>query len=175
MAPPVDMKTANGYDIQFGTNVLGHYLFTMSLLPVLIHTAQTRKHRVPHVYKIDHSFAWMIDGPVRVVNTSSVGHWFALKGGIDYATIVPNDARADELRNRLGKERLYAQSKWVSRLARPPWVFKTQWRAFGRGILCLRTSLRAGTSLKGSSLPLCILVSLTCSLVAYIKSQAHIV
>ncbi|KAF8601566.1 NAD(P)-binding protein [Ceratobasidium sp. AG-I] len=93
MAPPVDMKTANGYDLQFGTNVLGHYLFTISLLPVLIHTAQTH-------------------GPVRVVNTSSIGHWFALKGGIDYATLVPNDARADELRGMLGKERLYAQSKW---------------------------------------------------------------
>lgn len=43
MTPPIDMKTSDGYDVQFGTNVLGHYLFTMSLLPVLIHTAQIRK------------------------------------------------------------------------------------------------------------------------------------
>ena len=43
MAAPVEMKTSNGYDVQFGTNVLGHYLFTMSLLPVLLHTAQIRK------------------------------------------------------------------------------------------------------------------------------------
>lgn len=43
MNPPIDTKTANGYDLQFGTNVLGHYLFTISLLPILIHTAQTRK------------------------------------------------------------------------------------------------------------------------------------
>lgn len=43
MTPPLDMKTANGYDGQFGTNVLGHYLFTICLLPVLVHTAQIRK------------------------------------------------------------------------------------------------------------------------------------
>ena len=48
MNPPIDMKTANGYDVQFGTNVLGHYLFTISLLPVLIHTAQIRKHISPY-------------------------------------------------------------------------------------------------------------------------------
>ncbi|KAF8594162.1 NAD-binding protein [Ceratobasidium sp. AG-I] len=93
MNPPIDMKTANGYDVQFGTNVLGHYLFTISLLPVLIHTAQ-------------------IHGHARVVNTSSAGHWLAPNGGIDYATLVPNDAHADDVRKKLGVEILYAQSKW---------------------------------------------------------------
>ncbi|KAH7345619.1 hypothetical protein B0J17DRAFT_713176 [Rhizoctonia solani] len=34
------IKTANGYDLQFGKNVLGPYLFTTLLLPTLIHTAQ---------------------------------------------------------------------------------------------------------------------------------------
>ena len=43
MAAPVEMKTSNGYDLQFGTNVLGHYLFTMLLMPTLIHTAQIRE------------------------------------------------------------------------------------------------------------------------------------
>lgn len=93
MYAPLDMKTANGYDLQFGTNVLGHYLFTLCLLPILIHTAQIR-------------------GSVRVVNTSSVGHWFAPTGGIDYATLVPNDAQADEARKKCGTRTLYAQSKW---------------------------------------------------------------
>ncbi|KAF8601547.1 NAD-P-binding protein [Ceratobasidium sp. AG-I] len=93
MAAPVEMKTSNGYDVQFGTNVLGHYLFTTSLLPVLIHTAQ-------------------IHGNARVVNTSSSGHWLAPKGGIDYATLVPNNAQSEEARKKLGTERLYAQSKW---------------------------------------------------------------
>ncbi|KAF8601567.1 NAD(P)-binding protein [Ceratobasidium sp. AG-I] len=93
MNPPIDIKTANGYDSQFGTNMLGHYLFTMSLLTVLIHTAQTCGH-------------------ARVVNTSSASHWLAPKGGIDYATLVPNDVQSDESRKKLGVEGLYAQSKW---------------------------------------------------------------
>lgn len=53
MAAPVDMKTSNGYDLQFGTNVLGPYLFTVSLLPILIHTAQTRKYKFLYVYTIN--------------------------------------------------------------------------------------------------------------------------
>jgi retinol dehydrogenase-12 len=40
MTPPVEQKTANEYDLQFGTNVLGHYFFTALLLPTLIHTAK---------------------------------------------------------------------------------------------------------------------------------------
>lgn len=52
MYPPLDMKTANGYDLQFGTNVLGHYLFTVCLLPVLIHTAQTRRPISLHAHVI---------------------------------------------------------------------------------------------------------------------------
>ncbi|KAF8601573.1 NAD(P)-binding protein [Ceratobasidium sp. AG-I] len=95
MNPPINTKTANGYDLQFGTNVLGHYLFTISLLPVLIHTAQTHDH-------------------ARVVNSSSTGHWIAPKGGIDYATLVPNDAHADQAGKRLGVEGLYCQSKWAN-------------------------------------------------------------
>lgn len=40
MLPPVELKSVDGYDLQFGTNVLGPYLFTKLLLPALIHTAQ---------------------------------------------------------------------------------------------------------------------------------------
>ncbi|KAG9077456.1 hypothetical protein FS749_010650 [Ceratobasidium sp. UAMH 11750] len=97
MAPPIDMKTSTGYDIQFGTNVLGHYLFTVLLLPVLIHTAQTSPR-----------------GHSRVVNVASSGHWFAPKGGIDYSTLVPNDATSEALRRKLGTQKLYAQSKWAN-------------------------------------------------------------
>ncbi|KAF8601545.1 NAD-P-binding protein [Ceratobasidium sp. AG-I] len=95
MAAPVEMKTSNGYDLQFGTNVLGHYLFTMLLLPTLIHTAQSY-------------------GPVRVVNTSSSGHWLAPEGGINYDSLVRSDPKADEIRERLGPKGLYSQSKWAN-------------------------------------------------------------
>ncbi|QRW27732.1 short chain dehydrogenase [Rhizoctonia solani] len=40
MAPPVEQRTFDDYDLQFGTNVLGHYFFTILLLPTLIHTAK---------------------------------------------------------------------------------------------------------------------------------------
>ncbi|KAG8679169.1 hypothetical protein FRC12_011351 [Ceratobasidium sp. 428] len=95
MMPPIEMKTATDYDIQFGTNVLGHYLFTTLLLPVLIHTAQTSPR-----------------GHVRVVNTSSNGHRFAPKGGIDYSTLTPNDTESEARRRKMGTTTLYAQSKW---------------------------------------------------------------
>ncbi|KAG9097256.1 hypothetical protein FRC07_010815, partial [Ceratobasidium sp. 392] len=95
MVPPIEMKTATGYDIQFGTNVLGHYLFTTLLLPVLIHTAQTSPR-----------------GHTRVVNVASNAHRFAPKGGIDYSTLVPNNAESEARRRKLGKQRLYGQSKW---------------------------------------------------------------
>ena len=97
MMPPLDMKTSNGYDLQFGTNVIGHYLFTSLLLPILIHTAKTSK---------------VAGGHVRVINTSSGGHRFAPKGGVDYASIEPNSIAADEARRKIGTHQLYGQSKW---------------------------------------------------------------
>lgn len=97
MSTPLEMKTANGYDAQFGTNVLGHYLFTMLLLPVLIHTAKNSQ---------------VADGCARVVNTASGAHWLAPKGGINYATLEPNSSVADEARKKMGYDVLYAQSKW---------------------------------------------------------------
>ncbi|KAH7317998.1 hypothetical protein B0J17DRAFT_634012 [Rhizoctonia solani] len=40
MTPPAEQRTIDGYDLQFGTNVLGHYFFTTLLLPTLIYTAK---------------------------------------------------------------------------------------------------------------------------------------
>lgn len=97
MGAPLDMKTSSGYDLQFGTNALGHYLFTMLLLPVLIHTAQTSE---------------VANGHARVINTASGGHWFAPTGGINYTSIEPNSAAADEARKKMGSFQLYTQSKW---------------------------------------------------------------
>ena len=57
--PPVDQLTADGYDLQFGTNCLGHFYFTKLLLPLLIESA-----KADPVFK------------ARVVNTSSSGHFF---------------------------------------------------------------------------------------------------
>ncbi|CAE6456744.1 unnamed protein product [Rhizoctonia solani] len=97
MSPP-ELKTTNGYDLQFGTNVLGPYLFTTLLLPTLIHTAQTSP---------------LAGGTARVVNASSGVHWAAPRGGVNYASLVPNNKEADEIRHRMGPTSLYAQSKWA--------------------------------------------------------------
>ncbi|TDL26765.1 NAD(P)-binding protein [Rickenella mellea] len=44
MMTPIDQVTKDGYDLQFGTNVLGHFYFTKLLLPVLLSTAKTAGH-----------------------------------------------------------------------------------------------------------------------------------
>ncbi|KAG8758280.1 hypothetical protein FRC12_010055 [Ceratobasidium sp. 428] len=120
MVSPVQLKTVDGYDLQFGTNVLGHYLFTTLLLPTLIHTAQ-------------------INGTARIVNTSSGAHWAAPSGGINYATLPPNDPEADKARLKMGSASLHAQSKWAivalsAEFAR---------RYASQGIIC--TSLHPGS------------------------------
>ncbi|EJU00096.1 NADP-binding protein [Dacryopinax primogenitus] len=74
MIPPKSMLTAQGYDLQFGTNTIGHGVFTFFLLPVLLETAKET-------------------GDVRVVNTSSNGHAFAPKGGIAWDQVKDGLAR----------------------------------------------------------------------------------
>ncbi|KAL6302935.1 NAD(P)-binding protein [Sparassis latifolia] len=62
--PPVEEITAQGYDMQFGTNVLGHFYFTKLLIPLLLSTAQssaTRKARVVHTASMGHLYVSGID------------------------------------------------------------------------------------------------------------------
>ena len=66
MNPPVEMLTDDGYDLQFGTNVVGHFYFTTLVMPALLMAVAASP-----------------DATVRVVNTSSNAHWF---GGLDYNT-----------------------------------------------------------------------------------------
>jgi hypothetical protein len=39
MAPPIDNVTTQGYDLQFGTNVLGKFMSGLAAFPLLNHTA----------------------------------------------------------------------------------------------------------------------------------------
>lgn len=86
MRPDIELLTDDGFDLQFGTNVLGHFYLTKLLLPVLFSTALSSP-----------------DGTVRVVNTSSSGHWF---GGLDFDTF-----RDSPKRRARRREALYGQSK----------------------------------------------------------------
>ncbi|KAF8130187.1 hypothetical protein EV363DRAFT_1296843 [Boletus edulis] len=84
--PPIDMVTDDGYDLQFGTHVLGHFYLTKLLLPILISTAKCSP-----------------EGTVRVVNTSSKGHLF---GTLQFDTFVDGPKRRAD-----STKRLYGQSK----------------------------------------------------------------
>ncbi|CAE6496769.1 unnamed protein product [Rhizoctonia solani] len=95
MKPPIEQKTANGYDLQFGTNVLGPYLFTTLLLPTLIHTAKNSP---------------LAHGHARIINTASSAVYFAPEGGIVWETLG-TDEPSDQACQKLGTNGLYAQSK----------------------------------------------------------------
>ncbi|KAI9449111.1 NAD-P-binding protein [Lactarius psammicola] len=90
----IDKTTAQGFDMQFGTNVLGHFYLTKSLLPVLTATAK----KTPA-------------GTVRVVNLSSITHHYGVPEGIRWATVGPG---SDSLAagKKLGATKLYNQSKF---------------------------------------------------------------
>ncbi|KIY47857.1 NAD(P)-binding protein [Fistulina hepatica ATCC 64428] len=82
------LLTKDGYDLHFGTNVLGHFYFTKLLLPTLISTARKSP-----------------DQHVRVVNTSSSGHMLA-PDPLDFRCFADTPERA-----KLGAGTLYYQSK----------------------------------------------------------------
>ena len=110
MAPPIEQVTSDGYDMQFGTNVIGmmllsqrslhsdsnktgHWYFAKLLIPALLRGKATSP-----------------DQHARIITTcSSVAyfttlHWDTFKDGPE--------------RKKLGTQMLYAQSKFVSRLRR---------------------------------------------------------
>ncbi|KAF7303593.1 NAD-binding protein [Mycena indigotica] len=89
--PPIEELTMQGYDLQFGTNVLGHFYLTTLLLPTLIATAKQE------------------EKPARIIHTASVAahHWG--EPNIRYDTVTPGVAR-----NKLGKLKLYWQSKFAN-------------------------------------------------------------
>lgn len=66
MATPY-LTSEDGYESQFQTNYLAHWLLTYHLLPLLEATARVAP-----------------DGAVRIVNVSSIGHTAALKAGIQF-------------------------------------------------------------------------------------------
>jgi retinol dehydrogenase-12 len=98
MAPPIDQTTADGFDLQFGTNVIGHHLFSVLLHPALRAGARTAPAAL---------------GGARVVHLSSVAAY--AHASLDFASFVDGPAR-----RRKGSSVLYLQSKFVcsSRVSR---------------------------------------------------------
>lgn len=89
MQTPDDMLTADGYDAQFGINVLGHAYLTKLLLPTLLRTSDETSTKS------------------RVVNVSSIVHH--RRARIDYDTL---HSRNDAHRLQLSAYDRYAQSKY---------------------------------------------------------------
>ncbi|KAI0756275.1 NAD(P)-binding protein [Daedaleopsis nitida] len=86
MHPPKQLVTADGYDLQFGVNCMGHFYLTQLLMPALLAGKETSP-----------------DHHARVITTSSAAayldtfHWDTFKDG--------------PKRKKLGGTALYAQSK----------------------------------------------------------------
>ncbi|KZT70280.1 NAD(P)-binding protein [Daedalea quercina L-15889] len=59
--PPVDQLTSEGHDLQFGTNVLGHFYFTQLLLLATAKASPDGKARVVHVASVGHEFVNGVD------------------------------------------------------------------------------------------------------------------
>ncbi|KAH7882119.1 hypothetical protein F5I97DRAFT_1939585 [Phlebopus sp. FC_14] len=145
MNTPVELLTDDGYDLQFGTNVLGHFYFTKLLLPLLLSTAESAP-----------------AGTVRIVNTSSNGH---LMGGLRFNTFKDSPAR-----QKTHTARLYGQSKtgnivFAAELARrygaintelfrhsPGWFSPVLGPLLNDVSLGAVTQLYAGTSKEGANL-----------------------
>ncbi|KZV84369.1 NAD(P)-binding protein [Exidia glandulosa HHB12029] len=88
MACPVEMITSDGYDLQFGTNVIGHWYFTTLLLPTILATADANPAEKP-----------------RIVNVTSNGH--RCHPSIDYDIL-----RDGPKRHAMSTVKLYGQSKF---------------------------------------------------------------
>ncbi|RPD56663.1 NAD(P)-binding protein [Lentinus tigrinus ALCF2SS1-7] len=87
MAPPDHPLTKDGYDLQFGTNVIGHWYFTELLMPALRAGVKSSP-----------------DNHARVVTTSSSGAYFTT---LNYDTFKDTPQR-----KKLSPEMLYYQSKF---------------------------------------------------------------
>ena len=93
-APPLTL-TPHGVDIQFGTNVLGHFHLTQLLLPTLLSSVKSST-----------------DNHVRIVNVSSNVHWVtpteSSGGPIVYESLVKGPVR-----DKFSSVTFYGQSKAV--------------------------------------------------------------
>lgn len=87
--PPVDQLTAQGFDLTFGTNVIGHFLFLKLLYPVLKASSTPTS-------------------PSRVVWTSSLTHFF-WPPPIQYETLKDTPER-----RKLDMKALYCESKFAT-------------------------------------------------------------
>ncbi|KAJ7725305.1 NAD-binding protein [Mycena maculata] len=96
MVSPPDQLTAQNHDLQFGTNVIGHFFFTELLIPAL-----TKSYEETKVL-------------ARIINTSSIGHQSAPGDGIEFVSLKggpERDAWVKKAGSLMGPLKLYGESK----------------------------------------------------------------
>ncbi|KAJ7455107.1 NAD-P-binding protein [Mycena latifolia] len=96
MNSPVNLLTAQNHDLQFGTNVIGHFFLTELLIP-----AMTKSYEETKI-------------PARVIHTTSMGHQFAPGNGMEFVSLKggpERDAWAKKTGSFMGPWRLYGESK----------------------------------------------------------------
>lgn len=127
--------TANGYEIQFGTNHVGHALLTKLLLPTLLKTAAEP------------------GADVRVVCLSSIGHISSTWNGIEFGQLkgemkwYPSLIRygQSKLANLLFARELARRNPSITAVAVHPGVVDTElWRTMFSGWMGLGGLLNAG-------------------------------
>ncbi|KUJ06683.1 putative short-chain dehydrogenase [Mollisia scopiformis] len=105
MSPPAGSKDKLGHDLEFGTNVLGPYLMTLLLEPILIKTAT-----LPDTPKLSVRLVWVVSlvqgwAPVEAMRYEKDGTPVVLKGTMEnYMQSKVGDVwLATDVANRLGK------------------------------------------------------------------------
>ncbi|EFX01780.1 short chain dehydrogenase reductase [Grosmannia clavigera kw1407] len=105
MTPPQGSKTAQGYEMQLGTNNLGHFLFTKLLTPTLVTTAKTEPANTVRVVWVSSSAAELGSHNPGGVDMSNLDYHddkgAILKYGISKAG---NFLQATELARRYGSD-----------------------------------------------------------------------
>lgn len=127
MGSPMDQLTAQGYDLQFGTNVLGHFYLTQLLLPILISTAKAHPGEVRVVTTSSSAnqgapgkgiiYEYLKDGPLRTKKSNSDMEYYMSKWG--------NAVYAQELGRRYGGRGIFSCA------LDPGWIRTDLWRHQG--------------------------------------------
>ncbi|KAJ6576968.1 NAD-P-binding protein [Mycena vulgaris] len=113
MTSPPEQLTAQNYDLQFGTNVLGHFFLTELLVRELMRLASAKLLNHIEIPALTKSYD-ETKSPARLVHTSSIGHQMAPGDGMEYASLKGKpecDAWLKTTGTFTAPWRLYGESK----------------------------------------------------------------
>ena len=123
MTPPVDQLTAQKFDLQFGTNVLGHLLLIRLLYPLLVSASTPEDHSrvvwvasaIQYLFKPPIKFDWITDTETRrnqdpwklygqskfaiVQLVHALQREFGDKDGVAFFSLDPGNIKTDLLRH----------------------------------------------------------------------------